>query len=248
MPQEDGTIRNANDIPPKRKPLRTPSTERQELADAIKTFLAEKVSASEFREKLEESFFRAHDPLITFSVESLLQWVEECDGTANFRSKDEWDYLQRLLIALETNCRVDVKICFNWSIRQVPAVISTLSLLLAFVIVPGSEVYLLLLPLPCSLILLALGQFSQFVARDIEPRNSRIAPFASDADLARACGHSAHGTRVIPDMAHVNSNMPMKSSNQSRLLAFVIWFCYSPFLLLKECLPEWDRCIKVRAA
>lgn len=215
---------------------------RKDLAASIREFLNREISTFQFEDRL-ESFFDSSDPVVSYFADSLWVCVSDCPDQLISFSKQEWDYLQRVLLVLESDCRLQVRSKTSWSFRQIVAAIA-LSFLGYFAIQLGWNVQLLFLAVPCGGLSLALTRWG--IQEDCdEPYHHAIYPFATFSDLATA--YRETGFRKTRFSRHLS--IPAKQSVWAEWSAYAcsipLWLAISPFVLLFQSFPNHECTTRV---
>ena len=83
-------------------------TVRAQLATAIRTFLNNGLSPDEFLNVLSDVQISSNHPLIHEISLGLSGFIGDDDDTAHVQSKLSWGYLQRVLLALETDAELEM--------------------------------------------------------------------------------------------------------------------------------------------
>jgi hypothetical protein len=100
--------------PPGAASYASPAPTRETLAELIRSFLASDITAFAFDEKL-DPYRDSDDPVIYHVVNVVWYHYDDCDDHLVCFSKQQWDYFQRLLLVLSSNCRVETEFRRQWS-------------------------------------------------------------------------------------------------------------------------------------
>ncbi|MCG8653794.1 MAG: hypothetical protein MI861_28405, partial [Pirellulales bacterium] len=213
----------------------TPSAElsapsRESLATLVQAFLASEITAFEFDERL-EPFRDCDDPVIRHVVEAVWYHYDDCNDHLVCFSKQQWDYFQRLLLVLASDCRVETESERKWSIKQLIAVVSLCGFAY-FALQSGWGYHLLILSIPFGIISIALSYWCpQSNAKD-DPYAPIVFPFATFADLATAYRSSGfRKTRYPKHIGERTIRSPFVAAFW-QLHAYTMWLTLSPFPLL----------------
>ena len=128
---------------------------RDALAKVIRAFLASEITAFQFDEQL-DPFRDSNDCVIRHVVDAVWYHYDDCDDHLVCFSKQQWDYFQRLLLVLASDCRIEMESVRAWSLKQLIAAIS-LCLFLTFAHQSGRGYHLLILSIPFGVVSIALS-------------------------------------------------------------------------------------------
>jgi hypothetical protein len=234
-------------------PQATPSNDtansqpsRDSLAELIQSFLASNISAFAFDEQL-DAFRGSDDPVIRHVVDAVWYYYDDCDDHLVCLSKQEWDYFQRLLLVLASDCRVQTKSCRRWSVRQLIAGLS-LCLFAYFAVRTGWGQHLFILSIPFGAISIALSFWSSLRTSGPDPFASIIFPFATFSDLATA--YRLSGFRKTQYPKHIGERAIRSPFMAAvwQIHAYAMWLILSPIPLLLQTLPERQAETRIVAA
>lgn len=223
-----------------------PDISRQALARLIRTYLAGEISAFRFDESL-QAFHRSGDPHVREVTRMLWYFYDDIDDHHVRLSKRDWDLHQRLLLALESDCRIEEKVERIRSIRQPIAAIA-LMLFVWAVYMTGWGAHWVLITIPFGLVSLALRQCQPETVPETNPFATMVWPFASFADLSRA--YVAANFRKCRYPEHVERRYEEYRIKADRcgmnVDAEIMGLIFSPFVLLYQTLPETSRTTEFR--
>lgn len=225
-------------------PKRAPS--RESLAELICSFLASEITAFAFDEKL-DSYRESDDPVICHVVAAVWYHYDDCDDHLVCVSKQQWDYFQRLLLVLSSDCRVHTESSTRWSVKQLIAAVA-LCTFAYFGIQTGWGLHLLILSIPCGAISIVLSFWRSRHASPPDPYAPIIFPFATIADLATAYRLSGFHKTQYPK--HIGSRV-IRSPFMAvfwQIHAYVVWLILSPIPLVFQTLPEHHTDTRIVAA
>jgi hypothetical protein len=219
-----------------------PPPSRAALATTIRAFLDSQITAFEFDEQL-NPFRSSHDPLIKHITLAVWFHYDDCTDHYVRMSKQEWDYFQRLLLALEGNCRLEREDERRWSVKQLVAAVA-LCLFGYYAMAWGWGSQLYILAMPFGLVSIALSFWRRPERQRANPFESITFPFASFADLSAAY-HSAEfrKSRYPQQIARRTIRSPFMS-RFFEMKTYIVWLMFSPVVLFFQMLPE--RCSRTR--
>jgi hypothetical protein len=213
----------------------TPAPSRASLAALIESFLASEITAFQFDDHL-DAFRDSDDSVIRHVVNAVWYHYDDCDDHMVCFSKQQWDYFQRLLLLLASDCRVETESKRHWSLKQLFSIIS-LGMFGFLALKLGWGYQLLILSIPFGLISIALAFWQPAIRPNPDPFASAIFPFATFADLANAYHASAFRKKRYPK--HI-AKRTIRSPFMEvfwRLHAYTMWLVFSPVPLLFQSFP-----------
>ncbi|MAX36757.1 MAG: hypothetical protein CME33_09360 [Gimesia sp.] len=219
---------------------------RESLAELIQSFLASDITAFVFDEKL-DAYRESDDPVIRHVVDAVWYYYDDCDDHLVCFSKQEWDYFQRLLLVLSSDCRVEAKSQRRWSGKQLIAALS-LCTFAYFAIQSGWGQHLLILSIPFGVISIAISFWHSHDASLPDPYAPIIFPFATFSDLAIA--YRSSGFRKTPYPKHIGTRTirsPFMTAF-GQFYTYTMWLILAPFPLLFQAFPTTQTETRIRAA
>lgn len=218
---------------------------RENLASVIRAFLGSEITAFEFDEQLDE-FRDSHDPVVQYVTDAVWYHYDDCDDHLVCTSKPEWDFLQRLLLLLASDCTIERESRRIWSLRQVIAAIS-LAAFTYFAVRSGWGYHLLLLAVPFGVISMLLAYTRPSPPVSSDPYRPIIFPFASFSDLERAYRSTVfRKTRYPKSLSDRQIRSPFMYTFHT-LHSHVMWLLLAPFPLFVQCFPRIDTDVRAKA-
>jgi len=159
-------------------------SDRARLSGLIQRFLNGDITAFQFDEALDE-FRGSNDSVIAFTVDALWYFYDDCDDHHVALPKWQWDYIQRLLLLLASNCTVHTQSKWCWSWTQLAAAVC-LALFVVLAIQVGWGAHLLIASIPFGMASIALSKVPRATPFSADPLTHIIHPFATFADLRTA--------------------------------------------------------------
>ncbi len=212
---------------------------RNQLATLIRRYLDEEITQEDFEEKLDE-FIDSDDTAVRFVTKCLSYSYYDYEDHFVGLSKQGWDYLQRLLLLLDSNSTVTIRESNIWSFKQ-PVAAALLIACLIIVMQTGFGYHLLLyfIPLGLGSILLSLLRRPEI---QNNPFHEIIAPFQSINDLCIAYESVNFVKRRYP--SHFKSRQ-IHYPETDAIFGYVLWAMSPPVVLLLQCFPDSDYDIRV---
>ena len=208
---------------------------RESLAKLIRTFISSEITAFDFDDGL-DPYRDSDDPVVRHVVGAAWYHYDDCDDHLVCFSKEQWDYFQRLLLALESDSRIESDSERRWSFKQLFAAISLLCFTLT-AIQSGWGDHLFLLSVPFGIISIALSfwRFNDDLKDD--PYSQLISPFATFTDLATAYRSSEfRKTRFPKQISERKIRSPFMAAFWT-MHFYTMWLILSPFPLLFQTFP-----------
>ena len=232
--------------PPQADAHATFAPSRTSLAALLQSFLASEITAFQFDDRL-DTFRDSDDPVIRHVVDAVWYHYDDCDDHLVCFSKQQWDYFQRLLLVLASNCRIETESKRQWSLKQLIAGMS-LCMFAFLALQLGWEYQLLILSLPFGFVSIALSFWQPKINPNPDPFASAIFPFGTFADLATA--YHASGFRKTRYPKHIGKRTIRSPFMKAfwRLHSYTIWLVLSPFPLLFQSFPVTQTETRIVAA
>ncbi|MFO0820824.1 MAG: hypothetical protein U1A77_22945 [Pirellulales bacterium] len=208
---------------------------RNDLAALIRRYLDEGIKAFDLDDSL-DLYRNSDDSVVRFVADTMWCFYDDCDDHLVVASKPQWDYIQRLLLLLESNSTVVNERHRQWSITQVFAGL-LFGVCMWIVIRFGIGSHLLVFFVPFGIASIALSRFRR-PTQDRGPFDAIVTPFSSIGDL-RIAYESARGFRKRQFPRHIASRL-IRSHFMSSFWAchmYVVWAILAPVPLLVQCTP-----------
>ncbi len=219
---------------------------RDALATLIRAFLSSEITAFELDEGL-DAFDDSDDPVIQHVATTVWCLYDDFEDHEVCVSKAEWDYLQRLLLVLESGCRVETHSERRWSFKQWIAAVS-LCVFAYCAVQMGWGTHLFLLAVPFGLISMALSCWQQRTDSDVDPYQQSIVPFASFSDLATAYRSSRFRKIPYPRQLETRTIRSPLMNRFRQLYFYTLWLILSQIPLLFQLLPKNRGWTRIQAA
>ena len=219
---------------------------RAGVATLIRQFVNEQLTAFEFDDAL-EPFRDSSDPIVLFATEAVWHFYDDCDDHLVALEKPDWDYLQRLLLLLESDCRLERKQSRLWSWSQFVAAAALIGFIWAALHL-GWGRHLLIVSIPFGIVSIAISFLRPAPAQLDYPLASMICPFATLGDLRSAYESVAFTKQRYPKQL---SNRRIRSQFMETFLWIhmcVVWLILSPFPLAAQTFPRTITDTRARTA
>jgi hypothetical protein len=219
---------------------------RAALAATIRGFLDDRVSAFALDEALDE-FRDSSDPTVRFVALTLWYHYDDCRDHMVALSKAEWDYFQRLLLVLHSDCQVATTWVRRWSWTQLAAIGCLVGLgwcLARF----GWGQHLLVLSIPFGLVSVGISYWRRrsYVAG---AHDQILVPFASFAELSAVYRTSAAFTNQRYPRALAERRIRSRVAEFGlRLQLYAAWLMLSPLPLLVQAFPQAEARTQMKMA
>ena len=219
---------------------------QESLAKLIRSFTNREISSSKFEEELIE-FCGSRDSAIHFAVHSMLMQFDDLNDHMACFSKQGWDYVQRLLLVLESSCRVETTSVATWAYRQIVAAFFFSSFCLS-VLIFGWGSHLFLFSMPCGFVSIALSQLARHDTAEQDPYAHVIFPFASFSDLALTYRSTGFRKQRYPKQLECRSTRSPVIDAFCTIHLYLTWFLLGPVPLLFQVFPKINTNTRVVAA
>lgn len=241
---------NPNPYDPPNTPIEAPTdivdrAQRDELAAVVRQFLDEYVTAFEFDERLDE-YRNSPDSAVRFVAQAVWFLYDDCDDHLVALTKPEWDYLQRLLLLLESNRCVETKISRRWSHTQLIALLSFFGFLgVAFQL--GWGYHLLVAAVPFGLISIGISWLRRTTI-NVGPYDPIIVPFATFSDLKSTYDSVVFTKSRYPNRINARRIRSPFMNGFYQLQFYAMWLMLSPIALVIQVFPPTETHTRVIVA
>ena len=211
---------------------------RDELADTVERYLADELTAFEF----DEAIFKIADSTDDGTVDDAAWWLWSCyDDVADHKvvaTKEQWDWIQRLLLVLRSDGEFIYTRPRRWTVRQPIAACGVIAFGVAASTVGLTWPLLLTcIPLGCLAYLLRLWRDRD--NRKRQPSQELIAPFSSMAEMLRVHRRVRDfSKRRYPDRLRGRKIRSREERLESWIESAVVGTLFSPLALLGQSFPE----------
>ncbi len=209
---------------------------RRTLAEVIRHYLNEELTAFQFDDLL-QPFYENADSTVQAVSKSLWHLYDDCDDHLVVADKPTWDYVQRLLLLLESGWQIDVWIVRQWSVRQFVAGFLLLCCIgIAYQV--GMGWHLIPLLMPFGVLSIIVSQLGSSQDRP-DPFEKYTTPFRSISELERAyrSARKFRKSRYPKHLAH--REIRNKFISGIYLFKFyLLWVLFPVIPLMLQCLPR----------
>ena len=224
----------------------TQEISRDSLAALIRSFVSSDITAFEFDDKL-DPYRDSDDPVVNYVTGAVWYHYDECDDHLVCFSKPQWDFFQRLLLTLESDCQIESKSQRRWSIRQLIAAFALLGF--AWVALKtGWGEHLFILSIPFGAISIALSFWRFHDDAEPDPYSQVIVPFATFSDLATAYRSTGFRKARYPKQIEKRTIRSPTMAAFWQIHAYTMWLILSPVPLLFQTLPRTQTKTRVVVA
>ena len=218
---------------------------RNRLANLIRRYLGEEITAFEIDDALDE-FRSSDDDTVRFVSDDVWHYYDDCDDHLVVLTKPTWNYFQRLLLLLESDSEVRVTRSTNWSYTQaVAAVLLLLCIGIADWTGVGYHLLVFFMPFGACSIAISLLRLSR---KNSGPFDAVTRPFATIADLGIAYDHSSFQKTPYPAGLENRSIRSPLMNWFWWAYHYLGWTMVAPLPLLFQCLPVTTSDVKVNPA
>ncbi len=203
---------------------------------AISEYLNDRVTAFGFDDRINEIATKSEDQTVRGVVDALWFHYDDCKDHYVVLSKEEWDYIQRLLLILDSDSQIYTSQIWCWSRYQAIA-IATLACF--GVLLWGFDLSYWFVAIPFGFLSMGIS----FLRERAEPRPGIVetahVPFASFGELRNARRRSPNfrKQRYPARLAHRRIRGPV-AARLGAIPSHILWLFASPFVLLVQALPD----------
>jgi hypothetical protein len=217
------------------------------MVKLIRSYMSDEATAFELDEGLSEATDDSGDETARDIRLALWFHYDDCKDHKVVANKERWDYFNRLLLLLESNCELAVaKSTLKWrSLQAAAALLSAIFLFVAFRI--GFEQRLLVLAIPFGpLSMLITWLKTRQLEKGTSSKEMALAPFPSIGSLL-SVRRQVPGfvKRRYPSSVATRATRRIRHPFLDWLIRapwFVTWCLFSPVTLLVQALPERHVC------
>jgi hypothetical protein len=212
---------------------------RNRLCDQIRSFLDGRLMAFAFNDAISRIHDETDDPTVHWTAQELWHFYDDCDDHSVALSKPEWDYLQRLLLVLQSGSQVVVQNAgWRWSYTQLAAFCA----LLGFgccVCALGVGEQLFVVTIPFGIISMMISHWQSKLRLTQNRQIASIMPFSSLTQLRQTFLGipQFQKLRYRPELKDARIREP-SSQFVAFLPRYVGWLLFSPIPLLFQLLPS----------
>jgi hypothetical protein len=218
---------------------------RDRLIEAIKQFLNEEIMAFEFADKTFGVRGDSDDSVILYVVDELWHFYDDCKDHKVALAKVEWDYINRLMLLLESDAQITVEKSTKWRFSQLFAVVGLFFFCLC-VALSGFGEHLFIVTVPLGVLSIVIARIRDKSEPVLSKKELALMPFKSRAEIFALL-------RELPDfkkMKHTGSleNRPIRSPFFEKFhycLWKLICLILSPVILLFQSFPRRKKVISI---
>jgi hypothetical protein len=213
--------------------------DRNAMIAVIREYLGEKIPASGFDEQLSAIAARTDDPTVKWVSSQLWFTYDDCRDHPVVSDKPGWDLIQRLILLLESDARVEVEVGpAHWTARQGIAG-ACLAGVGWIVWETGWGSHLLITNLPFGLVSMGLSFWQRHEPGDPGAPDPSLAPFQSVGQL-RSVRRRVRSFIKARYPRHLETRRIRGPLSEFALwLQFgALWLMFSPVALLCQLRPE----------
>ena len=214
---------------------------RTQMASAVRSYMAEEITAVQLDDFLARASESTEDETIKDTRWAIWYHYDDCKDHKIVALKQQWDYFNRILLLLESDCEIEVdKRRRRWHPHQAIAAIC----LVAFgglIGQTGFGSHLFILAIPFGLVSMSLAWWSSHGDRRRGAGQDRTTPFPSTASLL-AARRRVPGFRQCP-YPHSITHREIRgglSEFGTRLPWYGAWLMFAPVSLFLQMLPRGE--------
>jgi len=222
---------------------------RKKMAEAIRSYLDERIAAFEFDETLEEIRTTTDD----ITVQKLVVWLrcfyDDYKDHKIVATKEQWNLLHRILLLLETDG--EPKLTFKqirehrWSVRQLIAVCALIAFAFGAIRLGWGEYYVIL-SIPFGILSVLLHLWNLRAPLQQRSMESALVPFSSVSELMAARRKvSVFAKKRYPSHLESRKFTHPIVDILTCLLAIALCLAFPPVVLLFQALPDTNTTMKV---
>jgi hypothetical protein len=223
--------------------------DRDRLAEVIKRYLNEELTAFKFDEQLSQIAAATKDETVEQVANLFWCHYDDIDDHKVVASKEEWDYFQRLLLILKSEADiVSESGTRNWTVRQAVAA-GSLAIFVVVLVKTGFGSHLFLATAPLGLVSMLLWHWRSWAEARRQHEQAAMLPFGSLPELLSMRRNVGSFIKARYPM-HLGSRQirgPVGAAANWLHFALGLLF-FSPVALMFQTLPEKEQRLKVVGA
>lgn len=213
---------------------------RDELAAALRLYMTGKITNFEFDTVREKIVYASSDKTIQLIGYDLWYCYDDCKEDFVIATKERWDYLNRLLLILESDGCLEEKSRYKkWDYPQAIAGIAFFSFILIVIKTGwGNHLFFYTVPLGVLSMLLA-WHVSSKQQKSFSAKEIALTPFSSISSLLSIRRQVRNFTKL--KYPGESANREIRSALSSHILLLPIrctWLLFSPLILFFQMFPE----------
>lgn len=218
--------------------MRVDRENRDRLVEVINRFLDDDLTSHAFEEEIEAIDAISDDPTIGAATHSLWHFYDDFLDHKVVASKEEWDYLQRLLLVLKSDAHLKAESRLTWLPQQAFAA-PALALFALAVLCLGWGWHLIWVTLPLGIVSILLSRWRERSRPLPSQRWVALTPFDSVSQLlAIRRGITGFAKRRYPPHLQDRRLRGPGWERQSELSTYAFCIAFSPMVLFWQSLPE----------
>jgi hypothetical protein len=223
--------------------------DRDALVEVINRYLEEEITAFRLDEQLSQIAARTKDETVQQVVAFLWYHYDDVADHKVVASKEEWDYLQRLLLLLKSDAElVEQTGEKEWTARQAVA-IACMAIFVGAAVKSGFGSHLFFVTVPLGGISMLLAHWRSCIETQRVHEQTSLLPFASVAQLLTLRRKVTHFVKAhYPVRLGSRRIRGPVSEGLMWIHSGVGWLLFSPVALAFQMLPEREYRWKVAGA
>jgi len=208
------------------------------LVEIIRQFLNEEMMAFEFDDIIFNIFDKSDDPVVIYTVNQLWHFYDDCKDHKVALNKGAWDYINRLILLLESDGQIIIDNSRRWRFTQLLAFLGLLFFCVC-IAVSGFGEHLLIVTVPLGVLSFVITWIRDKSEPVLSKNELALIPFKSRSEILAL-------RRKLPDFEKVKysctlKNNPIRSPFFEKFLNCywrVVWLMLSPLALLYQSFPS----------
>jgi len=226
---------------------------RQKLADIIRSYLNEEITAHPFVHAINELEEQTKDMTVCQVVRLLWYFYDDYKDHKVVATKESWDCLQRILLLLESDGELGITRVRHWSPRQ-PFAGCALAVF-AFIAFRGGWGHYLAMSVLFGIVSMLLSAWRLMPDFPLSRKEIPLYPFASRSELLSVRRRVASFSKTPYPAARLQSReirepgekLPwwVPSGLCGKVLLATHWLLFAPVVLLFQAMPDTEEKMRV---
>lgn len=220
---------------------------RNRLGETIESYLDDRLMAFTFDDQIMAISGQTQDETVRIVVQQLWFFYDDCTNHRVVLSKEAWDYIQRLLLLLDSDAELLSEKHRRWTWKQTFAV-TALSIFMAIAFMSGLGVHLYILAIPFGLISMILSAVeAKAQAKDPNAdRIVRLTPFKNLTQLLVLRRRSRRFRKRRYRLELVDRLIRSPASDRiNQWQGWIMWLLFSPFVLFAQAIPRSESNVHI---
>ncbi len=221
-------------------------TARKEIADNLRSYLNEEITAFKFNDAIQEVARKTKDRTAQEMIKALWSCYDDCTDHKVVATKEVWNFFYRIMLLLESEGELEIVKVRKWSLRQIVAA-GALAIFMFIAFSVGWGDHLFIVSIPFGFISILLSFWHSRTTCKPDKIEIALTPFSSVQDLLSARRKVAvFHKKPYPDELLKRKIRHPITNKIMWLPSIAMWLIFAPVPLLFQAMPETVTKMKVK--